>query len=94
MNPTIEVQVPGSLRVYCKGASALLLAAPTVRAALGDLEQNHAALHRNICDETGKVRQHINIFINTDNTRDLDNGLDRALAPGDVVTILPAVSGG
>jgi molybdopterin converting factor small subunit len=50
-------------------------------------------LHRNICDETGRVRRHINVFVNSSHMRDLE-GLDTALAPGDVVTILPAVSGG
>jgi molybdopterin converting factor small subunit len=33
------------------------------------------------------------VFVNDDNIRDLD-GVDTALAPGDVVTFLPAVSGG
>ena len=89
----IAVQIPGVLREHCGGASKLSLAAPTVRAALDQLERTHAALHRNICDETGKVRRHVNLFVNSDNTRDLD-GVETALAPGDVLTILPAVSGG
>ena len=88
------MQIPGVLREYCEGASKLSLSAPTVRAALEELERSHAALHRNICDETGKVRRHINVFVNSDNTRDLDAGVETVLAPGDVVTILPAVSGG
>ena len=69
------------------------ISAPTVRAALEELERSQPALYRNVCDETGAVRRHLNVFVNTDNVRDLD-GLDTALAPGDVVTILPAVSGG
>jgi molybdopterin converting factor small subunit len=39
------------------------------------------------------VRRHLNIFVNTSNVRDC-RGLDTPLAPGDVVTILTAVSGG
>jgi molybdopterin synthase sulfur carrier subunit len=50
-------------------------------------------LYRNVCDETGAVRRHLNIFVNADNTRDRD-GLDTVLQPRDVVTIVPAVSGG
>jgi len=46
-----------------------------------------------VCDETGRVRRHLNVFVNSDNVRDLD-GLDTVLKSGDVVTILPAVSGG
>ena len=90
---TITIFVPGVLRGYCDGAAELALEAPTVRAALEHLERRHAALHRNICDETGRVRRHVNLFVNSENVRDLD-GLDTALARGDVVTILPAVSGG
>jgi len=90
----ITVQVPGMLREYCGGVTKLSLTASTVRATLEELERSQPALHRNICDETGAVRRHINVFVNTANTRDLETGLDTELAPGDVVTILPAVSGG
>jgi MoaD family protein len=90
---TVTVHVPGALREYCEGAPELDLSAPTIRAALEELERRYPALHRGICDETGAVRRHINLFVNTSNVRDRE-GLDTALAPGDVVTILPAVSGG
>ena len=90
---TITIQVPGMLRVYCGGVSELPVSAPSVRAALEQLERNHPSLYRNICDETGAVRRHIGVFVNTSHVRDLE-GLDTALASGDVVTILPAVSGG
>jgi molybdopterin converting factor small subunit len=91
--PTVTIHVPGQLRAYCAGAAELSISAPTVRAALEDLERRQSALYRNVCDETGAVRRHLNIFVNADNVRDL-NGVDTALAPGDVVTVLPAVSGG
>ena len=91
--PTITILVPGPLRSYCAGAAELSVSAHTVRAALEDLERSQSALYRNVCDETGTLRRHLNVFVNSDNVRDLD-GVDTPLAPGDVVTILPAVSGG
>ena len=91
--PTITIHVPGPLRAYCAGATELSISACTVRAALEDLERSQAALYRNVCDETGTLRRHLNVFVNSDNVRDLD-GVNTALAPGDVLTILPAVSGG
>ncbi len=91
--PTITIHVPGTLRTYCGGAEQLSISAHTVRAALEDLERTQFALYRNICDETGTVRRHLNVFVNADNVRDLD-GVDTTLTPGDVLTILPAVSGG
>jgi sulfur-carrier protein len=85
--------VPGPLREYCAGAEQLMISAHTVRAALEDLERSQAALYRNVCDETGTLRRHLNVFVNADNVRDLD-GVDTTLTLGDVLTILPAVSGG
>jgi molybdopterin converting factor small subunit len=91
--PVITVFVPGPLRPYCGGAAELSIPAGTVRAALQALEGDQPALYRNVCDETGAVRRHLNIFVNADHMRDRD-GIDTTLTPGDVVTILPAVSGG
>jgi sulfur-carrier protein len=91
--PTITLHVMGVLRQYCAGAAELPISAHTVRAAIEDLERSQSALYRNICDETGTVRRHLNVFVNSDNVRDLA-GIDTRLSPGDVVTILPAVSGG
>src|SRR5262245_212127 len=89
----VTIFIPGPLRVYCGGASELPISAGTVRDALRDLERTQSALYRNVCDETGAVRRHLNVFVNADNVRDL-NGIDTTLMPGDVLTILPAVSGG
>jgi molybdopterin converting factor small subunit len=90
---TITIHVPAVLRTCCKGASELSLSAPSVRAALEQIERDHPSLYRSVCDETGRVRRHVNLFVNTAHVRDRE-GLDTALVPGDVLTILPAVSGG
>ena len=95
MAATVEISLhlPGPLRVYSGGASKLTLGAGTVHDALQQLEREHEALYRNICDETGRVRRHLNLFVNSDHIRDLD-GMETKLAAGDVLTVLPAVSGG
>jgi molybdopterin converting factor small subunit len=90
---TITISVPAVLRNCCKGARELVLSAPNLRAALDQLEESHPELYRSICNETGAVRRHVNLFVNTANIRDRE-GLDTVVAPGDVITILPAVSGG
>jgi molybdopterin synthase sulfur carrier subunit len=91
--PTITIHVPGPLRTYCGGAAQLSISAHTVRAALEELQRSQSALYGNVCDETGTVRLHLNVFVNSENVRDL-GGVNTTLRPGDVVTILPAVSGG
>ena len=89
----VTVYLPGPLRAYCGGASELSIAASTVRAALHELEQRFPDVYTSVCDETGAIRRHVNLFVNSSHVRDRD-GLDTQLVPGDVVAIMPAVSGG
>jgi molybdopterin converting factor small subunit len=89
----IKIHIPRELRAYCEGASELMLSAQSVRAVLDELERQYPSLYRGVCDDTGTVRRHVNVFVNTDHMRDRD-GLDTPLVPGDEVIILPAVSGG
>lgn len=91
--PTITIHLPGPLRVYCGGKARLPLSAATVLAVLEQLEKHQPELYRNICDEAGQVRRHLNVFVNSDCIRD-GNGVGTTLKTGDVVTFLPAVSGG
>ena len=87
------IQVPGVLRSRCEGAAEIHLSALSVRSALEQIERLHPDLYRSVCDETGKVRRHVNLFVNTSDVRDRE-GIETALVPGDVLTIMPAVSGG
>ena len=89
----VTVSVPAVLRRYCEGKSTLHVGASTVRAALADVRRSEPSLYVCICDETGAVRRHVNVFVNSAHMRDRE-GLDTPLAPGDVITLLPAVSGG
>jgi len=91
--PAIKIHVPTPLRPCCAGAAELSLPAANLRAVLAHLEQRYPGLYRSICDETGAVRRHVNLFVNTSHMRDC-NGLDTPLASGDEVMIMTAVSGG
>ena len=91
--PNVTIHVFGQLRTYCGDASELSISAATVADALEALGRQHPVLYRHLCDETGAVRPHLNVFVNSDHMRELDRTATR-LAPGDVVSFLPAVSGG
>jgi sulfur-carrier protein len=64
-----------------------------VRELLAQLARQHPQVHVRVCDERGEPRPHINVFVNNDHVR-ARAGLDTPLAVGDLVSILPAVSGG
>jgi sulfur-carrier protein len=89
----VTIFIPGPLREYCGGARKLASSAATIRAALDEIERDYPTLYAGICEETGAVRRHINIFVNDAHMRDRE-GLDTALVSGDEVIILPSVSGG
>lgn len=90
---TILVQIPPVLRYECGGARELVVAAATVRGALEQLKRDYPDLYRNVCDETGAVRRHVNLFVNNSFLHQR-NGLETPLVSGDVLHIMPAVSGG
>ena len=90
---SVLIEVPSLLHSDCDGCSEIRLSASTVRSALEQLEVEYPRLYRRVCDETGAVRRHVNLFVNTSLVRGQD-GLDTTLTPGDVVAIMPAVSGG
>ena len=94
LHMTVTVHIPASLRSYChEDRSELMLSAATVREALEQLERNQPAIYQSICDETGAIRRHIHLFVNNSFISDRQ-GLETTLAPGDVLSIVPAVSGG
>ncbi|HEX5443135.1 MAG TPA: MoaD/ThiS family protein [Pirellulales bacterium] len=95
--PQIRVTIPPALRPLCGDVPSrraeLCFAAASVRELLSQLARLHPQVHVLLCDERGEPRPHINVFVNADHVR-ARAGLDTPLTPGDVVTILPAVSGG
>ena len=91
---TVSIQIPATLRAYCHGAPPeIILSAATVRSALEQIERSHPAVYQSICDETGSVRRHVHLFVNNTLLQE-SAGLETALVSGDVLSIMPAVSGG
>ncbi len=89
----ITIQLPQALRLYADGASAVHGEAASLREALALLRAQCPQVHRRVITESGETREHINIFVNRELVRSLD-GAAAVLREGDVVTILPALSGG
>ncbi|MEQ1902717.1 MAG: MoaD/ThiS family protein [Pirellulaceae bacterium] len=95
MSASIDVHLPTTLRHYCEIHSPVSVDAVDIQSALEDLQRNYPSLYQSICDETGTVRRHINLFVNATWVPVSDaGGLAMQLKQGDVLTIWPAVSGG
>jgi sulfur-carrier protein len=61
----------------------------TVAELLRELERSQPPLSGWILDERGRVRRHINVFVNGEQA-----GEDTAVGDNDRVDVLPAISGG
>jgi len=90
---SVHVRIPTPLRRFTGGAEEVSANGGTVAGLVNDLEQRHPGLKERICDDEGKVRRFVNIFVNGDDIRFLNN-LDTALKDGDEVSIVPAIAGG
>lgn len=89
----IDVKIPSMLRNRCGGKSQLRLKAGTIDGALSELERDYPQIYRAICDETGTLRPHVNLFVNSSLVQGIGSSNYTFLA-GDVLWIMPAVSGG
>jgi len=90
---SVDVRIPTPLRRFTGGAEEVSADGATVAALVEDLERNHPGLKERICDEGGKVRRFVNIFVNGDDIRFLNN-LETVIKAGDEVSIVPAIAGG
>jgi molybdopterin converting factor small subunit len=83
----------GAYRGFAGGAREVSLDAGTIREALAGLVLAHPSLTERFRDEHGKLRPHLALFINEDDAR-LLGWEDAPLHDGDVVHVIPAMSGG
>jgi molybdopterin converting factor small subunit len=85
----VKVIVPSMLQSYT-GAREVAVEGGTLAEVLLDLDRRHPGLRFRVVDEQDRIRPHVRFFVNGE----LVSDLSRALAPGDVVQIVQALSGG
>ena len=90
---SVRVRVPTPLRKFTQGVDEVDAQGVNVKALVDDLETNYPGIKERICDETGKVRRFVNVYVNGDDIRFLQN-METALKEGDNISIVPAIAGG
>lgn len=90
--PTL-VRIPTPLRKLTAEAETVSAEGKTIEEILFHLNQTYPGLGERICDENGNIRRFINIFLNDEDIRFLQ---DKAtpVKEGDEISILPAIAGG
>jgi molybdopterin synthase sulfur carrier subunit len=90
---SVTVRIPTVLRNYTAGKETITVEAVTVDQALAALDQAHPGLKGRLCDDAGRLRRHVNVFVGEEDIRFLD-GQATALKAGDQLDIVPAIAGG
>tara|TARA_B110000263_G_scaffold188750_1_gene166377 strand:- start:234 stop:512 length:279 start_codon:yes stop_codon:yes gene_type:complete len=90
---SIEVRIPAPLRKVTNGADKVNVEAGNLAAVIGALNDAYPGIKDRLCDESGALRNFVNVYINGEDIRFLD-GLDTLTKSGDEISIVPAVAGG
>jgi sulfur-carrier protein len=90
---SVELRLPTLLRPAAEGQSSVALEGSTVGEILSQLVASYPALGGQVLTEDGSLHRFVNVYVNDDDVRYLDN-LSTVVTSSDVISILPAVAGG
>jgi molybdopterin synthase sulfur carrier subunit len=83
------VRLRGPLKRLAGGCAEHTVEGGTVLALLREIERSHPSVDGWILDERGRIRRHINVFVNGEPGEE-----ETAVATDDRIDVLPAISGG
>ena len=89
----VHVRVPTPLRRFTAGKDEVAAEGASIRAIIENLEKNHPGLRERLMDDKGELRRFVNIYLNGDDIRFLDQ-LNSKVKDGDDVSIVHAIAGG
>jgi sulfur-carrier protein len=89
----IPVRIPTPLRKLTQNQEIVDAEGGTIREVLNSLENSYPGLKERICDEHDHIRRFVNVFVNDEDIRFLQES-ETPLKSGDEVSIVPAIAGG
>ena len=87
------IRIPAPLRKLTNEQELVEATGTNIEEILADLEKNYSGLKERICDESGNVRRFVNIFLNDEDIRFLEEKATPVKAT-DEISIVPAIAGG
>ena len=89
----VTVRIPTPLRKLTNEQETIEVNSETVGAAIDHLEDQFPGIKERLVDEDGEVRRFVNVYVNEEDIRFLDNQAT-PLKDGDDISIIPAIAGG
>jgi sulfur-carrier protein len=88
-----KVRIPTPLRKLTNDEEIVEVNANNVGAAILELQTRYPGIKERLVDETGAIRRFVNVYVNEEDIRFLQNQ-DTPLKNGDEISIIPAIAGG
>lgn len=89
----IQVRIPTPLRKLTNNEEVVEVTADTVGGAIEELQARYPGIQERLVDEDGEVRRFVNVYVNEEDIRFLDNK-NTPLKDGDEISVIPAIAGG
>ena len=90
---SVRVSIPPTLRKLCGGEDSVRVRPGTVDSLVDQLQQRYNGVRERLCDEQGRIRGSVLVFVNDEDIRCLRHQ-QTELRAGDEVSIIPAFAGG
>lgn len=90
---SVSVRIPTPLRKLTNDEELVTIEAETIGDALNALQTKYPGIQERLVDESGEVRRFVNIYVNEEDIRFLQNK-ETPIKDGDEVSIIPAIAGG
>ena len=88
-----KVRIPTPLRKLTNNEEVIEVKASTVGGAIDELQSRYPGIQERLLDETGGVRRFVNVYVNEEDIRFLQNK-ETPIKSGDEISIIPAIAGG
>lgn len=89
----VKVLIPTPLRNLTQNEAEVSAEGATISELIDYLGKTYAGLKDRLCDDNGKIRRFVNIYLNEEDIRFLQ-GEATAVKSGDQISIVPAIAGG
>jgi molybdopterin synthase sulfur carrier subunit len=88
-----KVRIPTPLRKLTNNEELVEINAATIGDAINELQSRYPGISERLVDEKGEVRRFVNVYVNEEDIRFLQNRAT-PLKDGDEISIIPAIAGG
>ena len=88
-----SIRIPTPLRKLTSEREVVQADGSTIGEILQSLDANYPGLKDRICDEQGNVRRFVNVYLNDEDIRFLEEKAT-VVKDGDEISIVPAIAGG